>query len=288
MQLRFLRATPAVAVALVLLAAPAWADGSADAWNNGSSVGAGASTSGSSGGGPDRGGSAGGGGGKPACTYAVLDPDLQAIADQMATSGWSDPKGTGPGAWQRKVCTDSTGFSSSTVLWVAQAVDLAALAQQALQNTPIPSPVIGMSPAPGQRQVVNVPTWLWIERSGWAPASAVASTGGVTVTATATPQSVTWDMGNGDTVSCDGPGTPYDQRRGDADQRPSCSYTYRHSSAQAPGGRFAVTATVVWYVVWSATGMPGGGDLGTAPRSETVPVRVAEIQSVNRPAHQGG
>ncbi len=287
MHLRLLRVGLALGTTLVVLAAPAWADGSADAWNNGSSVGAGASTSGSGGSGPDRGGSGGGGGGKPACTYAVLAPDLQAIADQMAASGWSDPKGTGPGAWQRKDCTDSAGVSFSTVLWVAQAVDLAALAQQALQNTPIPSPAIGMSPAPGERQVVNVPTWLWIDRAAWGPVSAVASAGGVTVTATATPQSVAWDTGNGDSLSCDGPGTPYDPRRRDAEQRPSCSYTYRRSSAQAPGGTFAVTATVVWHVVWTAAGMPGGGDLGTAPRSETVPVRVAEIQSINRPAHQG-
>lgn len=280
---------PAAAAGVLLFvvsAAPAFADGTADAWNNGDSIGAGATSPGSDAGSPKGKGGTGGGSAKPTCTYEALAPEFQTKADKMSENGWEEENGDGPGLWYRKSCIDANGSSSGTVVWIPKRVDTAALARQALQNTPLPTPLIGMNPRQGQ--VVHVPTWLWIEEAAWAPLSATASAGGVTVQATAGPRSVIWDMGNGDKFTCEGPGRPYDQTRRDAEQRPTCSYTYRHSSAAAPGGAFPVTATVVWRVRWAVVGGGGGGDLGTASRTATVAVRVAEIQTLNRPVGQGG
>lgn len=50
----------------------------------------------------------------------------------------------------------------------------------------------------------------------------------------------------------------------------------------APGGAFTVAATVTWRLSWTATGAPGGGALGTVTRTTEIPVRVAEIQALNR------
>ncbi len=83
--------------------------------------------------------------------------------------------------------------------------DPAALAQQAYDQLRLPSPAIRLSPA--GRQLVKLPTWLWLDRAGWAASSATASVPGESVTAIATPARVVWSFGDGSTLTCTGPGT---------------------------------------------------------------------------------
>jgi hypothetical protein len=156
------------------------------------------------------------------------------------------------------------------------------LAERAVKDAELPVPTVVTSPPPDQPLVVNLATWLSVDPAVWAPVNVSAAAGGVTVTATAVPDRVVWDLGNSDRVSCDGPGTRYDPNRPAAEQSPTCSYTYRQP------GTYQITATVEWRVTWQAVGAAGGGDLGAARRSTTVPVRVVEIQAVNRPPQQGG
>jgi hypothetical protein len=155
------------------------------------------------------------------------------------------------------------------------------LAREASDQLRLGNPVIRMNPEATWEQVVHMPTWMWVDPAAWAPVSATADAGAVAVTATATPTSVVWDMGNGDSVTCAGPGTPYDRARSVSAQRTTCSYTYRRSSSGQPGQRFTVTATVLWDARWSATGIEGGGDLGTMRTNASVRVRVAELQALN-------
>ena len=82
------------------------------------------------------------------------------------------------------------------------------LAQEAAEDTPLPVPTVGMAPAPPIPQLVGLESFLWIDAAQWVPQSASASAGGVTSTVTATPKRVVWEMGNGDSVACDGPGVP--------------------------------------------------------------------------------
>lgn len=265
------------AVLVVASTVPALADGTGDAWTDGKNIGAGASTRNT---GPS--GSKGGGGTtKPVCEWSRLDPEHSAMADRMAETGSGAAKGEGPGSWFRKICTDAGG-STATVIWVADAVDPRVLAEQAADRVAIPDVEIEMNPTPEQGAVVNVPTWLSINGASWRPVNAQAAAGGVVVTATAAPRRVVWDMGNGDRVTCPGPGKPYHAQRPPSEQSTDCSYTYRQSSARAAGATFTVTAVVVWEVSWTVTGAAGGGSLGTAPRSQSVRLPVKEIQAVNR------
>ena len=142
-----------------------------------------------------------------------------------------------------------------------------------------------MNPPANREQLVNLTTFLWIDQAQWRRVSASASAGGVTVVATAVPEQVVWDMGNGESVTCDGPGIPYDPSKSDVDQPDSCRFLYRSSSAGEPNGTFTITATTSWRVSWTATGLPGGqataGNLGVVTRSSSVPVRVAEAEATN-------
>lgn len=266
-----------VAAGLTLsTASVAFADGAGDGWvdrNNGT-IGAGAGSSDANTGG----GGGGGGSGGPACTYTPVDADMSAIAEDMAAHGWGPPRSDGEGQWMRKICPDGTG----TVVWVPQApqVDPLALAQQALDQSNVPLPGVGMNPGPPHDAVVNMPTWLWVENFGAVDAS--ASAGAVTVTVTATPVAVRWSMGNGDIVTCQGPGTRYDSTQPADAQQTDCSYTYRRSSASAPSGTFVVQTSVTWDVTWTATGIVAGGSLGPLTRTTSTPVRVSEIQTVNQ------
>jgi hypothetical protein len=102
----------------------------------------------------------------------------------------------------------------------------------------------------------------------------------VTATATASPLKVVWNMGDGDTVTCDGPGTPYDAA--DPNATTTCSYTW------LAAGTDEVTATIYWSVTWTAVGAAGGGNLGLqAGPTAQVPVTVTQSQAINTPTGGG-
>ena len=158
------------------------------------------------------------------------------------------------------------------------AIDPRALAERAAAALDLPEPVIRMSPQ--DDQVVRLASWLWIPSQQWEPQQVSASAGPVTSTVTATPVRLTWDMGNGDQVSCDGPGTPYRRARARQVDTSGCRYTYQHSSAGQPDEAYEVTATIGWELTWTATGAAGGGSLGTVTMSASQAVRVTEIQAL--------
>ncbi|MET8845991.1 hypothetical protein [Amycolatopsis sp. NPDC004625] len=150
------------------------------------------------------------------------------------------------------------------------------LAEQARTQLRLPSPHIEANPA-GDK-LVSLPTWLWLDRGSWATRQATAAVPGVSVTAVATPKSVSWSTGDGDTVTCSGPGTPFEPGGDASAASPDCGHTYRRSSATAPAERFPVTATMHWTVTWA-----GAGASGTFPdltTSATAAFRVAEIQAL--------
>lgn len=214
---------------------------------------------------------------KPVCTYNRLNEEDTAIAERLAQTGWGAPKGKEPGAWYRKVCEGWGGV----VIWIPQRSDPEILAEHALSYIPLPAPAIGMNPAADRDQLVNLATWLWIDRGGWGPQSTSASVSGLSVTVNAAPRRVIWDMGNGDRIVCTGPGSAYDSAKRQADQHSDCTYTYRKSSAGQPGQQYLITATVEWHATWSSTS-GSSGDLGTVSRASSVAVRVAEAQAINR------
>ncbi len=216
----------------------------------------------------------------------------------------------GTGRWFEKRCeqwipdTDSTSSAfvyrgeirrTETVDLVYLKVrpsDVAGLKDEAFGSLPLPAPQVVSSPPP-DRLVVNAPTWLAVDDS-WQPRSSTVSVPGVSVVVSAYPVRVRYEMGDGDVVTCNGPGAKYDPALPDGARRTDCSYVYRRSSAgqsataEHPADRYGLRATVDWQVTWSVVGAPGGGDLGTVSRtSDPVPVAVGEIQTFNVRAAEG-
>jgi hypothetical protein len=156
----------------------------------------------------------------------------------------------------------------------------AVLAQLAVKYLQLPDPVIRSSPAPGALQLTRLPLWLWVAANVWQPQSKTAQVPGEAVTATATPVSAAWAMGDGKTVTCKGPGTPYAAGDNPSAASPTCGYTYEASSAGQPGGAYKVTVTITWDITWAGAGGAGGAlaPLQTVAAAE---FRVAESQALN-------
>jgi len=215
------------------------------------------------------------------CTYTA-DPQAQ------KTLGAGGPT---PGQWIIPMCMGPGVIDPMPPFWVSGARQPAAavtvqiapivVAEQAAKTLGLSSPVIEMAPPDGASQLVRVATWLWVNPAAWQPVSASATAGAVTTTATATPTKVVWSMGDGSTVTCDGPGTPYDPSAPNASS--SCSYMW------ATAGTYTVTATTDWSVTWSAAGAAGGGTLGVqAGPPARVTVHVVQSQAINAASSGGG
>jgi hypothetical protein len=216
--------------------------------------------------------------GADGCYYKPTEPSqstVDALGGQPA----------GEGGWYLKTCYGADGAAETGLggpVWMPGAppvVSPAVLARQARSRLNLPEVMIRLNP-PGE-QLVNLPLWLAMQPASWRPQSATASTGGVSVTATARPVAARWLMGDGGAVECAGPGTAWTVGTDPVRPSPDCGHTYRRSSAGAPGGAYAVTVTVAWEVTWA-----GAGQTGTVPGLTTtgaVQVRVQESQAVIRP-----
>jgi hypothetical protein len=200
------------------------------------------------------------------------------------------------GMWELVVCNGPFGEQTSYTQFVPlnqppqetqqPAVQPVQVAQSAEASMTLPDPVINLSPS--SFGVVNLPVWLWISSSIWHSYSASASAGGVSATATAMPVSVTWTMGDGHAVTCDGPGTPYNPQLPASSQSTYCSYTYRTPSGNAgssgggtsSSGTYSIEATIQWDVSWSSSGASGGGQLSPLQTTAAITYQVQQIESV--------
>lgn len=142
-----------------------------------------------------------------------------------------------------------------------------------------PKPTIHTSPSYRRGLLVQTPTWLWVPASYWRTYSTTIVVWGYVVTIFATPTAVRWKMGNGDSITCLGPGNPWVP--GFSDSLSSCKYTYRHSSDGAAGNRYKITATVTFAGHFTTVGLGAmRGPLGAVTRSTSVYAPVAEIQGL--------
>lgn len=210
------------------------------------------------------------------CYWKLMDPQPDYV------DGLWDGHPKGDGAIYLYTCPPFTpgGDGGEGMEWEATqpgapTITPAQLAQEAYKKLVLPQPSLLLSPT-GQ-QLVNLPTWLAV--TAWDAQSATATVPALSVTATARPTEVAWSLGDGSSVTCDGPGTVYVAGDDPASASPTCGHTYRVSSADQPDGAYTVTATVRWSVSWA-----GGGQTGTLPaltRQATALVPVAESQTLN-------
>jgi hypothetical protein len=131
------------------------------------------------------------------------------------------------------------------------------LADEAIRALRLPLPAIRLNPAPPAKQIVFVPTWVWLAPQSWGNRSATASVPGMRVTATATPVRLVISTA-GKRVTCKGRGTVWTPGREAQAPSPTCGVTY------GDPGSFGLRATVTWNVSWA-----GGGVTGTAPAMTT-------------------
>lgn len=224
------------------------------------------------------------GGGKaddgPKCTYTRYNP--QPTPEKLKAEFGVD---AAKGDLYRAVCPDS---AQGRQVWVptgtdapaAPTIDPEAVARRAVDSMRLAGPDVA-SPRAAGKYVVGMPMWMWVEQgpTTYGPNTASATAGGVTVTATAKVSSITWTMGDGATVTCNGPGTPYAASQGKADS-PDCGHRYALPSTGQKGGTYRGTATATWGVEWEATGV---GDAGQFTETRTSPfaVDVREVQVLN-------
>lgn len=220
------------------------------------------------------------GGQRPTCSYEKLDIPGTTVYDSNG-----DPVvPTGPGAWFTKACTSAAGEIRNEIIFVSPR-DPADVAAEAKRRLVLPAPTIITSPPADDLLIVNFPTWLAVDSSTWRVQGSTVSVPGVSVTVEAVPKRVIWNTGDGEKVVCDGPGKTYNPAIPDDQQTTNCSHTFRRTSAREAGRTFPLTATIEWHARWSASGAPGGGDLGIVRRtSRPVAVRVGEVQTINTPS----
>jgi hypothetical protein len=136
---------------------------------------------------------------------------------------------------------------------------------------------IGIVPedVPGRVGIIGLPSWMWVEDPGqhtMGPITRTASAGGYSVTATAKVTKFVWNMGDGASVTCTGPGTPYSDSYG-KQSSPTCGHTYIRP------GSYAVSATSYWEVAWA-----GIGQTGVIPIdfTSTANITMGEVQVLNQ------
>ncbi|BAC67891.1 hypothetical protein Save01_05675 [Streptomyces avermitilis] len=217
-------------------------------------------------------GSQGSSGSKTQCKLTKVNP--KPPANHPVWNG-ADPKKSD---LYFRACTDGgDGFVVVPQGQPAPQVDPQELAQRAVDSMTLLGPDIA-SPRGAGKYTVGVPTWMWVNQSAttFGPNTASASAGGITVTATAKVSKIVWQMGDGASVTCNGPGTPYQASEGMA-QSPNCGHVYSKSSAGARSGKYPVTATSTWTIDWQ-----GGGAAGqlTEIRQTNVQVAIGELQVV--------
>ncbi len=216
-------------------------------------------------------------GGTSRCTWEVINADDTAVAmyDADGTRLKSET-----GRWLQKTC-DGRQEPVNGAFAVPERnrppVDPAVLAQQARESVAIPAPPMSTSPQADRQLYTRVRTWLWVDPAWWRSYSATANAGGVSTTVSARPVRAVWSMGDGATVTCDGPGTVWGS--GLPDDGTSCSYEYKNSSAGRRDNAYTMTVTVEFAVSWTST-IGSGGTLAPLTRSVSRPVQVGEIQAI--------
>jgi hypothetical protein len=131
--------------------------------------------------------------------------------------------------------------------------------------------------SPADQTLVNFDTYMWLTNAP--PEGEVGpwsmSVPGITVTAWASASDITWDMGDGATVSC-----PVTRDEASAAAAP-CAHSYDVSSAGQPGERYQGSVSLTYDVRWEASGAGTASGSVDAFRSGDFSLAVAEAQAIN-------
>jgi hypothetical protein len=160
--------------------------------------------------------------------------------------------------------------SGRQLMWVNNGVDIDVLIDAAYAEAiaKIPDPALDMNPEPSAGGVVNIGLWLAVDDPG--QVSATAELGPQWATVVARFERTVWDMGNGDTVECEGLGVPITDL--DTEAQGPCGYTY-----DWPGSHDN-SVTGHWAITYTSSA--GSGVLEPIETSTSYGYGVREIQTV--------
>lgn len=133
------------------------------------------------------------------------------------------------------------------------------------------NPKIGSAPCAeaGCMGAVGVPVWLWA--TDLDDKSMTVTLGPYSVSARASVPKMSFNLGDGRSISCIGKGTPYDTSKGWAES-PDCGTKYLKK------GKRTVTATATWHVTWTGVNT---GDLDI-PASSRTTLTIGEYQALTQ------
>lgn len=161
------------------------------------------------------------------------------------------------------------------------------LAERARQRLTLPLPTPGMSPKARlddgrDATLVQENTWLWTDPGAWEERTERVQVGPVWAEVTAKPRSMRFDSGMGQSVTCDGPGTPYERSYGMHAASPDCGLRFTRASDAMPGGQTTAEYAITWSVSWTgSTGASSeGGELPNMISRASESFVVAEAQSL--------
>lgn len=193
------------------------------------------------------------------------------------------PGGTGPGG-------SAFGLRCLPPLPTQPAPPLptpAELAAQAFEQLRLPLPVPRHSPnvqLPDGRDatIVGENTWVWTDRSVWRRAVRRVQVGPVWAGVTAAPVGMAFTSGTGGSMSCSGPGTPYNRTYGLHAASPDCGFVYTRSSYGQPNDEATAEWAIHWSVSWVGSDGTGevGGDFPQMLSRATEAFAVAEVQAL--------
>jgi hypothetical protein len=185
------------------------------------------------------------------------------------------------------VCQDprSGPFSGVSVFWLPGPPEVGMTPEQAaravVRRMDLRAADIGIVPEdrPGSIGAVGAPVYMWTARgpARFGPQTLTGSAGGVTISATARVDRIVWSMGDGATVTCRTPGTPYEDRYG-FNPSPDCGHRYNRTSTGQPGNAYPITATSFWVVNW--TGPGGSAGQITLDLTSRTSIQVGELQAL--------
>ena len=184
-------------------------------------------------------------------------------------------------------CVDpiSGPFSNGATFWLPEPPAVQMTPEQAaravVSRMDLRAADIGIVPEdrPGSIGAVGAPVYMWTTSAPttFGPQVLTGSAGGITITATARVDRIVWNMGDGSTVTCRTPGTPYDDRYAFRDS-PDCGHRYTRTSAGTPGSAYPITATSYWVVDW--TGPAGSSGQIALDLTSSTSIVVGELQAL--------
>lgn len=224
-------------------------------------------------------------GGSSRCTSEVI-PDSE-VASLLPVPPLGTPDGSIQWVVVRCRQDPSEPWVITNLYQVGDTPPVALLLEEARRQLVLPLATADMAPDP-QFGVANAEAFLWIDSAVWIDHSATASLPGASLTLTASPVLMTWDMGEGSDrkgnprlVRCASPGVPFDIDRPAAQQSTDCSYRYNTTSGSQPNSEFLVRPYIEWTRTWVCEPGCGSGSLpNLVMEGNTLPARIGEIQAL--------